>query len=245
MRTWFFLIIFVAANALAQEKTETVEMVGQLGSRTAIIVLHAAERSEGGSQVAGEYVVLPTLARRFLDGERSPQLGLTSLREGSSPILFGRAPSGELRGTWRGGAFKGMRYGPGGQERERFEFGEDFPEMDGYSAAVRCETQGGRYASSLSYAVESGKLKSFAWQSKVSPSGHSCSLAAAEQQPFKGGLRFVAGGGCTVTIREVGDFVKVAADNCAQQCGSEGYLEPLLVDRRGQCRLLRVEPRQP
>src|SRR5436190_23034014 len=34
----------------------------------------------------------------------------------------GRPATGELRGTWRGGIFKGTRFGPGGQERERFEF---------------------------------------------------------------------------------------------------------------------------
>jgi hypothetical protein len=35
--------------------------------------------------------------------------------------------------------------------------------------------------------------------------------------------------------------VKVAAEGCTQVCGSEAYLEPLLVDKRGNCQLLRAE----
>jgi len=37
------------------------------------------------------------------------------------------------------------------------------------------------------------------------------------------------------------DQVKVAAEGCAQLCGSAAYLEPLLVDRRGHCRLMRPD----
>ena len=58
-----------------------------------------------------------------------------------------------------------------------------------------------------------------------------------------GGLRFLAGK-CNVTLRDLGDYVKVAAESCTERCGSEAYLEPLLVDRRGQCRVLHPEPRQ-
>jgi len=46
-----------------------------------------------------------------------------------------------------------------------------------------------------------------------------------------------------VTLREAGEFVRVAAENCTVQCGSEAYLEPLIVDRRGRCQLLRQEPK--
>lgn len=245
------LLIFLAllpavipGAASAQEKTESKELFGQLGSRSTFLVLHATERRDGGWRVAGEYVVLGTLARRFLEGERSPQLGVTTLKEGTSAILFGRPATGELRGTWRDGVFKGTRLGPGGQERERFEFSEQLTSMDGYSASVRCQAGGGRYASSLAFAIEGGKLKpgSFEWRSQVQPAGHACELSALEQQPFTGGVR-LAGGPCTVTLRELGEYVKVSAEQCEARCGSEAYLEPLLVDRRGQCRLLHPEPR--
>jgi hypothetical protein len=232
------LLVCAAQTAAAQEKAETKELVGQMGGRNALLVLHASQRSDGGWQLSGEYLLLPTLVRRFLEGERSPEIGVTELKEGTTPILFGRPPTGELRGAWRAGQFRGMRYGPGGQERERFEFSEEFPSMEGYSASVRCETTEGRYAATLAYAVESGRLKSIDWRSKVAPSGHVCALGAAEQKSFKGGLRFTSGR-CAVTLRDLGEQVGVFAENCAELCGSQAYLEPLIVDRRGSCRLLR------
>jgi hypothetical protein len=76
----------------------------------------------------------------------------------------------------------------------------------------------------------------------VAPAGHGCSVTGATQQPFKGGLLFTAGR-CRVTLRDLGEYVKVAAEDCADSCASEGYLEPVLVDRRGHCRLLRPEVR--
>ena len=48
-------------------------------------------------------------------------------------------------------------------------------------------------------------------------------------------------GNCRVTLRDLGDYVKAAAENCTEACGSQAYLEPLLIDRRGNCRLLRPE----
>ena len=240
----FFLALLFSTLAFGQEKTETAELTGQLGGRSALVFLHATQRPDGSWQVGGEYVVLPTLARRYLEGERSPELGVTTLKEGTTAILFGRPATGEFRGTWRNGVFSGTRYGPGGQERERFHFSEDFPSMESYSAAVQCEAAAGRYASSLRYVVDNGKLKpgSFEWSSKTAPSGHACALSGLEQQSFKGGLRF-ASRSCAVTLRDLGEYVKISAENCSQACGSEAYLEPLLVDRRGQCRLLRPEPR--
>ena len=226
--------------ALAQ--TESKEMGGHLGSRPALLVLHGSKNAEGAWQLAGEYIVLPTLSRRFVDGESSPEIGVTTLREGATAIVFGRATTGELRGTLRDGVFKGARYAPGGQERERFEFSEQFPAMDGYSAAVHCEAAEAQYRSSLSYRIDAGRLQSFDWRSSVAPSGHSCSIAAVQQQPLKGGLRFSAGR-CNVTLRELGDYVRVVAENCSEQCGSEAYLEPLFIDKRGHCRLLRGEAR--
>ena len=237
---WLFL--FVSLSVFAQEKTETRELIGQLGNRTALLVLHSTRGADGATRLAGEYIVLPALQRRFVDGESSPEIGVTTLREGTTPILFGREPTGELRGSLRGGVFKGVRYGPGGQERERFELSEEFPAMSGYSAKVRCEARDVAYASSLSYLAEEGKLKSLEWRSTLTPSGHRCAIAAGEQRAFKGGLRLVSGR-CAVTLRDLGDYVRVAAENCTELCGSQAYLEPLLVDKRGACRLLRPESR--
>ncbi len=237
---WLFL--FVSLSAFAQEKTETREMVGQLGNRTALLVLHSTLGADGAARLTGEYIVLPTLQRRFVDGESSPEIGVTSLREGMTPILFGREPTGELRGTLRGGTFKGMRYGPGGQERERFEFSEEFPAMSGYSANVRCEARDAGYSASLSYTVDGGTLKAFEWRASVGSSDHSCNVLTKQQRAFKGGLQFAAGR-CSVTLRDLGEYVRVSAENCADACGSQAYFEPVLIDRRGACRLLRPESR--
>jgi hypothetical protein len=239
-----FLLMFFSLQVFPEDNTESRELIGQLGNRDALMVLHGTQRRDGGWRVVGEYMILTTQVRRFLEGERSPQLGVTTLKEGTTAILFGRPATGELRGTWRGGIFKGTRYGPGGQERERLEFSEEFPSMESYSGNVRCEAGSGRYQSSLNLSVDSGKVKpgSFEWRSSVVPSGHACNLGALEQQPFKGGLK-LASGDCSVQVREVGDFLMVRAEGCAQRCGSQAFLEPLLVDRRGQCRLLHPELR--
>ena len=237
------LLILLAAPLAVHAQAETRELVGQIGSRPALLVLHASRAEDGGWQMAGEYIVLSTLQRRFLEGESSPEIGVTTLREGTTPILFGRSPTGELRGSLRGGTFKGARYAPGGQERERFEFSEAFAPMDAYSANVRCDAAEGPYRSSLSMAVDAGKLQSLYWRSKLAPSGHGCNVAKLQQQPLKDGLRFSIGR-CNVTLREVGgDYVRIAAENCVEQCASQAYLEPLLIDRRGNCRLMRAEPR--
>ena len=240
MKLLFFL--FLSLQAIAQEGTETREMIGHLGNRSTLLVLHTSRNADGSSRLTGEYIVLPALQRRFVDGESSPEIGVTTLREGTTPILFGREPTGELRGTRRGGVFKGTRYGPGGQVRERFEFSEEFPAMTGYGATVRCDARDAAYASSLAYAVDAGTIKSFEWRSRLTPSGHSCNIAAGEQRAFKGGLQLVAGR-CTVTLRDLGDYVRVAAENCAELCGSQAYLEALLIDKRGACSLMRPEPR--
>ena len=234
------LLLALPLAALAQN--ETHELVGQLGSRPALLILNASRKADGAWQLSGEYLVLPTLQRRFLDGEASPEIGVTTLREGTSAILYGHEPSGELRGIWRGNAFKGARYAPGGQERERFEFSEEFPSMESYSANVRCEAGEGAYKSTLAYTVEAGKLQAFDWRSRVEPNGQACTVTNLQQRARNGGLRFAAGR-CNVTMRELGDYVWVAAEDCSEQCGAQGYLEPLLVDRRGRCRLLRGEAR--
>jgi hypothetical protein len=238
LRFWTSVFVLgVSLAALAQDKAEPRELIGKVGTRSALLILHAAPRADGSWQVAGEYVILPTLARRFVEGERSPELGVTVLKEGTTPILFGRPPIAELRGTWRDGTYKGTRYGPGGQKREDFEFSEDFPSMENYSARVRCEAKEGRYQSKVAFSVSNGKLREFEWGS-VDPGGQACSVAASEQQPLRGGLRFVAGD-CRVTLRDAGEFLALSAENCAAQCGPEAHLVPLLIDRRGNCELLR------
>jgi hypothetical protein len=242
VRKLVLLLAVFSLQAYAQVNTETREMIGNLGGRAALIHLYATDLPDGSSRVTGEYVFLGTMQQRFLEGDRSKQLGVTTLNEGTSPILYGRSPTATLQGTFSGGVFKGIRYAPGGQERERFEFSEAFPSMDGYSATVRCENSEGRYSSTLAYAVESGKLKSLEWRSTVAPGDHPCTIAGLEQRPANGGLRF-ASGRCSVSLRDLGDYVRVVAEGCSATCGSQGYLEPVLVDRRGSCQLLRPQAR--
>jgi hypothetical protein len=240
---WLVMLLgLIAQQAFSQETTEARELIGNVGGRAALIHLYATEQPDGSARVTGEYVILPTLQQRFLEGERSKQLGVIFLREGNSAILYGRPDTATLQGTWSGGVFKGARYGPGGQLREQFEFNENFPSMDTYSAAVRCDTADGRYSATLAYAIEGGKLKGIEWRSKVSPGEHSCNVAGLEQRPANGGLRFAAGR-CIITLRDLGEVVRIAAEDCAQMCGSQGYLEPVLIDRRGNCQLLRPQAR--
>lgn len=233
-------LALAAAPAAAQQGAATWELIGQMGSRVAVMNLYSSAQPDGSARVTGDYLLLPTLQMRYLAGERSKQLGVMLLNEGQTPILYGRPPEATLQGTWAGGVFKGTRYGPAGQQRERFEFSERFPAMDAYAASVRCEVAEGRYASTLAYAVEGGRLKSFDWRSKVSPGEHPCAVTGLEQRPHNGGLRFSAGK-CSVTLRDLGDFVRVVAEGCAESCGSQGYLEPVLVDRRGNCHLMRAQ----
>ncbi|MEW6687835.1 MAG: hypothetical protein AB1452_01980 [Pseudomonadota bacterium] len=240
MRWFAVLLCAFSLNGFSQEKSETHELIGNLGGRAALLHLYATGQPDGGARLTGEYLLLPTLQQRFLEGERSKQLGVTFLREGDSPIFYGRPAGASLQGTWQGGVFKGARYGPKGQPRERFEFSESFPGMDGYSAAARCEIADARYKATLAYVVEGGKLKSLEWRSQLAPGGHACVLPALEQRPMQGGLA-AAAGRCRVTLRDLGEFVRVAAEDCAEYCGSQAYLEPVLVDRRGGCTLLRPQ----
>jgi hypothetical protein len=235
-----------SAAGFAQGPGESREFIGQLGGRAALLHLYATPQPDGSARVTGEYLVLPTMQQRFLEGERSKQLGIMYLKEGNTPILYGRPPTATLQGSWSGGVVKGARYGPGGQQRERFEFSEEFPPMDGYSVNLRCEVAEGRYASTLALSVDGGKLKSLDWRSKVAPGGHPCAVSGLEQRPdegsLRGGLRFTSGR-CSVTLRDLGEYVRVTAEDCAAMCGSQGYLEPMLIDRRGSCELLRPASR--
>ena len=232
MKAAALLLALLPVIAFAQARTELRELLGQVGSRTAYMAVQGSQGEDGGWQLSGEYLLLPTLTRRFFEGERGPQLGATSLKEGTTPILFGRDATGELRGVWRDGLFRGTRYGAGGQERERFELAEKFPPMNGYSAAVRCQAD----AASLAYVIESGEVKSFEWRAG------SCLLSDLQQQPMQGGLR-LASGRCAVIVRDLGEALRIAAENCAQHCAADASLDPVFVDRRGNCRTLRAEPR--
>jgi len=242
VRAWPFVLVALCASALAQEREGTHELIGQVGSRAALLTLHATRNADASWQLAGEYVVLRTQQRRYVEGESSPELGVTTLREGATPILFGRAPSAELRGVWRAGTLRGMRYGPAGQERERFEFSEEFPSLSTYSASVRCEADDRGYRATLSYAVEAGKVQSFEWRARAEPGGESCQLANLTQEPMQGGIR-LASGQCLVTLRDLGESLRVAASGCTVQCQAPATLVPLLVDRRGGCELFRPQVR--
>jgi hypothetical protein len=242
MKRLLWPLLAASFAAFAQEQGGTHELVGQIGSRAALLTLNAVRNPDASWQLAGEYVILPTQQRRYLEGESSPEIGVTTLREGTTPILFGRSPSGELRGVWREGVFRGTRYAPGGQERERFEFSAQFPSLDAYSGTVRCELREDAYAASLSYSVQSGKVQSFEWRSQVQPGGQSCGIAGPAQQPMKGGLRLTAGE-CQVTVRELGESLRVAAENCSVQCVAPAALAPVLIDRRGKCQLFRPQAR--
>lgn len=236
------LLAVLPVAAAAQEPGGTYEMIGQLGSRAALLTLHATRNADESWKLAGEYVILPTMQWRFLEGESSPELGVTTLREGDTPILFGRPPSGELRGVWRAGAFRGARFAPGGQERERFEFSEEFPSLERYSATVHCEVRDGNDAASLAYTVAGGRVQSFEWRSRGD--GKSCRLAAPAQQPMAGGIR-LASGACRVTLRDLGEGVRVSAEGCSEQCEAPAQLEPILVDRRGNCQPFRPQVKVP
>jgi len=242
VRALALLALLVGPATAQDEAGRSHELFGQLGGRAALLQLYEVPRADGSARLSGEYWILTPLHQRFLEGERSKQLGVTFLKEGSSPILYGRPGTATLQGTWTDGAFRGARYAPGGQERERFEFNEKFPEMQAYDAQVHCELSAGRYTSSLEYTVSEGKLRRLDWRSRVAPSGHSCAIVDPAQQPFAGGLRF-ASGACTVTLRDLGEYVRVTAEDCTAACGSQAYLEPVLVVKGGGCLLLRPQER--
>ncbi len=237
---WMLAALSVAASA--EEPAGTHELLGHMGSRAALLILNGSRNADASWQLAGEYVVLATRQRRFLEGESSPEIGVTTLREGDTPILFGRAGTGELRGVWRTGVFRGTRYATGGQEREHFEFSEQFPSLGDYTGAARCEVSEGGYQASLRYAVAAGKVQSFEWRSRREPGNQSCSLANLAQQPMQGGIRLAAGR-CRVTLRDLGETVRVAAEDCSEQCRGQAQPEAMLVDRHGGCELFRMPVR--
>jgi hypothetical protein len=240
------MLLLMAALPLVAGAQEpgggTHELIGTLGSRATLLTLHATRNPDGSWQLAGEYVILPTTQRRFVEGESSPELGVTTLREGDTPILFGHPPTAELRGVWRAGSFRGARFAPGGQERERFEFSEHFPSLDAYSATVHCRLEDGADRTSLDYAVSGGRVQSFEWRSESG--AKACAVGVVEQQPMKGGIR-LASGGCRVVLRDLGESLRISADGCSERCEAPAKLEALLVDRRGNCQPFRPQARVP
>ena len=47
MRTIVLLLVFASLQVLAQETTETRELIGMVGGRAALIQLHATQRPDG------------------------------------------------------------------------------------------------------------------------------------------------------------------------------------------------------
>lgn len=246
MRRLACLFALLWAGPLLAAEPDARELLGHIGSRSALIVLYTGTTPDGGARVTGEYLLLGTLQRRFLEGERSPELGLTTLKESTSPILFGRAATGSLQGTWKDGVFRGTRFGPGGQERERFEFSETFPAITQQNLSVQCEAAEAGYSANLAFVLEKGRVRpgSLSWTARHGQSGHVCVLGGTrlEQRADRGALRLRIGAEaerCAIVLRDLGDVLRVAAEGCATHCGSQAYLEPVLVDRRGGCQLLR------
>ena len=61
MRIWILILAGIPLLGFSQEKTQTVEMVGQLGNRSALLVLHSTRGADGAARLTGEYIVLPAL----------------------------------------------------------------------------------------------------------------------------------------------------------------------------------------
>ena len=246
MRRIMILVLVAGIAFGARAEHAAHELIGQLGSRAALLILYRTQLADGSWRVNGEYLLVDTLHRRFVLGVGSPQLGVTTLNEGMTPILFGRAPTGTLQGVWHDGVYKGTRLGPGGQERERFEFKETFPSMADYSARVQCRAAEGGYEAALSLVVEKGRLRpgSLSWTSRDAASGQVCVLGAAQLRPRDdaSGLRFelgAAGSGCVLRLTDLREAVRVSAEGCRAACGEKVGLEPLLLDSASSCRLLR------
>ena len=180
-------LLLAPLAAVAQEEVELREFTGQLGSRRVLLVLTSTPLADGTRRVTGEYLVLATLQRRFLEGERSPKIGVTTLREGLTPIFFGRPATATLQGTWRDGTFSGTRLGPGGQVRERFEFSDAFPTMEAHTATLSCEAGDAAYHASAAYLIEQGKLRngSLAWRTRSEPGGHACTIGSTAAGPSR------------------------------------------------------------
>jgi len=221
----------------ADETSENQGAGRQIGSRSALMVLHARSAPTAAGSSAGIRASSPC-APFFVRVKEAPS-SVTTLKEGNTAILYGRpAPASGAAPARR--RVQGHAPRAGGQERERFDFSEEFAPLDGYSASVRCDAGDDRYASSLSYSMEEGKLKGFEWRARVAPKRPQLHARRILSRNRSSGLQ-LASGACSVTLREVGEFFASPRETVWPQCSSQAYLEPLLVDRRGRCQLLHQE----
>ena len=242
---WIALLLgLLSAQAFAQEASETRELIGQLGGRAALLNLYATAQPDGSARVTGDYLVLPTLQQRFLEGERSKQLGVTFLKEGDDADPLRPAGDGDAAGHLVGRRLQGRALrARAGRSASASSSAKRFPSMDGYSAQRALRGVRGTLRLDARLAVENGKLKSLDWRSKVSPGRASLHGRAGSSSARTTAACASPPGRCSVTLRDLGDYVRVTAEDCAAMCGSQGYLEPVLVDRRGNCQLLRPRTR--
>ena len=76
MRRLALLLCALALPAAAQPQGEALELVGHVGGRAALLQIYGTPQADGSERVTGEYLLLTTMQRRFLEGERSKQSGL-------------------------------------------------------------------------------------------------------------------------------------------------------------------------
>ena len=67
MRLLAALLALAVPLAHGQGAGGTVELLGQLGGRTAVMTLHETPRADGSARLTGEYLILPTLQLRYLE----------------------------------------------------------------------------------------------------------------------------------------------------------------------------------
>jgi len=108
------------------------------------MVLHAAQRADGGWQLSGGTCFFPRL-RAVLSRVKEPRARVTTLKEGNTAISTG-APPPAMRGTWHGGVSRARATGRAGRSAAlRVQRG--IRAAGRYSASVRCDAGDDRYAS--------------------------------------------------------------------------------------------------
>ena len=175
---------FLLGAARGGAQTETRELVGQLGSRPRC---SSCTSSRPRRRVAARRRIhrAADAAAAFRRGRVEPgdRRHDAARRHDADP--FGRSPTGELRGTLRGGVFKGARFAPGrARSASASSSARSSPRWTPTAPTVRCEPTG-QYSSSSPCVVEAGKLQSLEWRSKVAPSGHTCS----DREPAAGAVQ--------------------------------------------------------
>ena len=72
---WLALLLgLFSAQAFSQETSEARELIGSMGGRATLMQLFSTERPDGSARVTGDYLVLPTMQQRFLEGEVGPMI---------------------------------------------------------------------------------------------------------------------------------------------------------------------------